>query len=150
MAEAVDVAAPHVVPGLFAALDVVPGVSELAQDTWGVLVAGVREVPSLYVAEGCYAQVLDARVVHQPPIRIVLSLLIVEMQVPGVPTVGGRITPPFEFDILLNLTGFGEFNGTAPGHVFGASLYRNLHPAAGDIQAEFAVGIEERFARTNF
>ena len=56
VAKAVDMPAPHVVSSLFAALDVVPCVGELAQDTRGVPITGVREVPPLYVAEGCYAQ----------------------------------------------------------------------------------------------
>ena len=150
VAKAVDMPAPHVVSSLFAALDVVPCVGELAQDTRGVPIAGVREVPPLYVAESRYAQVLNARVVHHPAIRIFLSLLVVEVQVARVPAVCCRITPSFEFDHLLDMTGFGEFHCAAPGNVFRATLYRDLHPAAGDTQTEFTVGIEERLARSDF
>ncbi len=139
-----------VVAGLFADVDGERVRREVVGEPDAVLVGGVGQLAALEHADGGDGEVLDAGVEAQPLVGSLLLLVVVDVGVAGVPTIGAEVDPPLEAELDLEGAGARDGERAREGPVFGAPLEDELGVADGKVYGEGAVGVEEGRAAADF
>ena len=141
-----DVPWRGVVPVLLAALDVVLRRRHLGEHAGRVLVRRVVQAAAPQDANGGHPQVFNPRIESEAVVRTLLILVIVDVRVAWVPSARSEARPAPQGNVDGHgAAGWGVY-GDVRGHVLRAPLDSDPGLAPGNLDAEGAVRIEERFA----
>ena len=77
-------------------------------------------------------------------------MVVIDMQVAGMPPLGRRVTPAFKFDVERDVAGDSAFNRALPWCELRAALDTNLHAATRNLQSKLSIGVEKRLSGTHF
>ena len=126
----------------------VMGRGEICQETRGVLVTGVAEVPAVEDADDSEPQIVDPGVQVKPLVRPVFLHSVVYVGIAGKPPPVRKIRPALQSEVQIHAAVFIALRCFSEWDILRPSLHENLDLSPGYLDAEFPIGIEKRMFGT--